>query len=114
MIEFDEPKTLEDTIKKARYCYEQFGNKIEPHEEWKKKNSSGFKKKGFKSSRIRNYAKGSRTSLPTKSVYQHNFTSQSGNKPFGETSGKTNNPKREPLKCWGCGEENLLRDFPHR
>jgi hypothetical protein len=23
-IEFDEPKTLEDTIQKARYCYEQF------------------------------------------------------------------------------------------
>jgi hypothetical protein len=27
---------------------------------------------------------------------------------------KTNNPKKEPLKCWGCGEENLLRDCPHR
>jgi hypothetical protein len=27
---------------------------------------------------------------------------------------KTNNPKREPLKCWDCGEEHLLRDCPHR
>jgi hypothetical protein len=52
--------------------------------------------------------------LPTKSVYQQNFPSQSGNKPFGEASGKTDNPKREPLKCWGCGEEHLLRDFPYR
>jgi hypothetical protein len=26
----------------------------------------------------------------------------------------TDNPKREPMKCWGCGEEHLLRDFPHR
>jgi hypothetical protein len=24
------------------------------------------------------------------------------------------NPKKEPLKCWGCGEEHLLRDCPHR
>jgi hypothetical protein len=52
--------------------------------------------------------------LPTKSVYQQNFPSQSGNKPFGATSGKTDNPKGEPLKCWGCGEEHLLRDCPHR
>jgi len=27
IIEFDEPKTLEDTIIKARYCYEKFKNK---------------------------------------------------------------------------------------
>jgi hypothetical protein len=27
---------------------------------------------------------------------------------------KTDNPKREPLKCWGCREEHLLRDCPHR
>jgi hypothetical protein len=27
IIYFDEPKTLEDTIRKARYFYEQFKNK---------------------------------------------------------------------------------------
>jgi hypothetical protein len=32
-IEFDEPKTLEDTICKARYFYEQFKNKKQPHED---------------------------------------------------------------------------------
>jgi hypothetical protein len=52
--------------------------------------------------------------LPTRSVYQQNFPCQSGNKPFGSTPGKTNIPKRKPLKCWGFGEENFLRDFPHR
>jgi hypothetical protein len=52
--------------------------------------------------------------LPTKSVYQWNFPSQSGNKPFGTTLGKTDNTKRDPLKCWGCGEENMLRDCSHR
>jgi hypothetical protein len=39
---------------------------------------------------------------------------QSGNKPFGATSRKIENPKKEPLKYWGCGEERLLGDFPHR
>jgi hypothetical protein len=69
-IEFDEPKTLEDIIRKARYCYEQFGHQTEPHKDWKQKNSVGFKKKGFKSPRFKNYRKDSRMSLPTQSVHQ--------------------------------------------
>jgi hypothetical protein len=113
-IEFDEPKTLEEAIWKARYCYEQFGSKTRPHEDWKKKNSSGFQKKGFKSSRFKNYGKYSRGSLPARSVYQKNFPSQSGNKPFKTVPTKTDNLKKEPLKCWGCGEDHKLRDCPHR
>jgi hypothetical protein len=96
------------------YYYEQFKNKTKPHEDWKKKSSSRFKKNGFKPSRFKRYGKGSNMSLPTKSVYQQNFPSQSGNKPFGVAPSKTDNTKREPLKCWGCGEEHLLRDCPYR
>jgi hypothetical protein len=47
------------------------------------------------------------------SVHQQNFPSQRGNKPFGSTLRKTDNPKKEPLKCWGFGEEHLLRDCSH-
>jgi hypothetical protein len=78
------------------------------------KSSSRFKKKGFKSLILKNYGKGYRMSLPTISLYQKNFPSQNGNKPFGATPGKTYNPKKEPLKCWGCGEEHILRDCPHK
>jgi hypothetical protein len=112
-IEFDEPNTLEGTVRKEMYFYEQFKNKKNPHEDWKKKNNSGFKK-GFKSSIFKNHGKSSRMSLPTRSVYQQNFPSQSGNKPFRSFPSKIDNTKREPLKCWGCGEEHLLRDCPHR
>jgi hypothetical protein len=73
----------------------------------------GFNKKGFKPSIFKSYGKGSKMILPTKSVYRQNFPSQSGNKSFGAALGKTDNTKREPLKCWGCGEEHLLRDFPY-
>jgi hypothetical protein len=69
----------------------------------------GFKKKGFKSSRFKNYGKGYRMKLPTISVYQKNFPSQSGYKPFEKVPGKINNPKKEPLKCCGCREEHRLR-----
>jgi hypothetical protein len=65
MIEFDEPNTLEDTIWKERYCYEQFERQTKPCKDWKKKSSSGFKKNGFKSSRFKNYRKDSRMILPT-------------------------------------------------
>ena len=41
-IDFDEPKTLEETIRKERYCYEQLGHRTKPRENWKQKNSLGF------------------------------------------------------------------------
>jgi hypothetical protein len=75
MIGFDEPNILEDTIRKARYFYEQIESQIEPHEDWKNNNSLGFSKKGFKSSRFKRYMKDSRIILPTRSVYEKNFPS---------------------------------------
>jgi hypothetical protein len=113
-IEFDEPKTLEYIIRKERYCYEQFKSKTKPREEWKKKTNSKFKKKEFKSSRFKIPGKSSRMGLPTISVYQQNFPSRSVNKPFRATPSKIDNTKRETLKCWGCGEEHLMRDCLHR
>jgi hypothetical protein len=52
--------------------------------------------------------------LPTRSGYQQNFPSHSGNKPFEAVPKNIDNPKKEPLKCWGCGEYHRLRDFPHK
>ena len=49
-----------------------------------------------------------------RSVLHQNFPLVDGNKTSGPIPVKTNNLKREPLKCWGCGEEHLLRDCPHR
>jgi hypothetical protein len=97
----------------VRYYYEQFGSKTRSHEDWKKRSSSTFQKKGFESSIFKNYEKDSRRRLPTRSLYQKNFPSQSGNKPFKTVPTKTDNLKKEPLKCWGCGEDHKLRDYPH-
>ena len=53
-IEFDEPRILEEAIKKAKYCYDQ--NKGEPdyHKTWKDKKNEMFsqRKKGFKLSNL--------------------------------------------------------------
>jgi hypothetical protein len=69
-IEFDEAKTLEGTIRRARYCHEQFGHRKEPREAWKPKNSSGFQRKRIKSPRFKNYKKNSRMSFLAQSVHQ--------------------------------------------
>jgi hypothetical protein len=113
-IEFDEPKTLEDTIRKATYCHEQYGHRAESRGDWRQKSGSKFQKKGIKSSGFKSYKKNPRMNFPTRSVLQQNFPSSDGNKTSGPIPVKTNNPKKEPLKCWGCGEEHLLRDCPHR
>jgi hypothetical protein len=41
-IEFDEPKTLEDTIRKATCCHEQYGPRAESRGDWKQKSGSRF------------------------------------------------------------------------
>jgi len=73
-----------------------------------------FKKKGVKPSSFNNYGKGSTMKFPTKSMNQHKFPSESGNKTFGSTSRRTESINKVPLNCWGFGEENIVRDFPHK
>ena len=56
MIKFDEPKTLYETIKKAKYCYDQAKSRPEFHKAWKDKKNENFdqNKKGFKLPHFRN------------------------------------------------------------
>ena len=52
MIEFDEPRTLEEAIRKAKYFYDQNKKKPDIHKAWKdkKKENLDQRKKGFKPS----------------------------------------------------------------
>ena len=55
-IEFYEPSTLEEAIRKAKYCYEQSKGKPDYHKAWKDKKNEMFdqRKKCFKLSSFRN------------------------------------------------------------
>ena len=59
IIEFYEPRTLEEEIRKAKYCYEQRKGKPDYHKTWKDRKNENFnrRKKGFKPSRFRNQQK---------------------------------------------------------
>ena len=41
-IEFDEPRTLEEAIRKAKYCYDQNKRKPDIHKTWKEKKNEKF------------------------------------------------------------------------
>jgi hypothetical protein len=41
-IEFDRPKTLEDTIRKEKCCYDQAKHKHEPSKDWEINDKSVF------------------------------------------------------------------------
>jgi hypothetical protein len=46
------------------------------------------------------------------SVLQQNFPSVDGSKTYGPIPVKTNNPKKEPLKCW-VAEKSISRETVH-
>ena len=58
-IEFYEPRTLDEAIRKAKYCYEKRKGKPDYHKTWKVKKNEKFdqRKKGFKPSSFRNQQK---------------------------------------------------------
>ena len=58
-IELYEPKTLEETIRKSKCCYEQRKRKLDVHKAWKEKRNENYdqRKKGFKPSNFRNQQK---------------------------------------------------------
>ena len=55
-IEFDEPRTLEEAIRKAKYYYDQNKSKHDFYKTWKDKRNEKFEqmKKGFKPSHLGN------------------------------------------------------------
>ena len=59
IIEFYEPRTLEEAIRKDKYCCEQRKGKPDHHKAWKDKKNEKLdqRKKGFKPSRFRNQQK---------------------------------------------------------
>ena len=100
-IEFYEPRTIEEAIRKAKYCYEQRRGKPDYHKTWKdKKNGkSDQRKKDFKPSSFRN---------------QQKKPSQAENQPTRVVGENPRDPQqiRQPLQCWICGGPHMCRNCP--
>jgi hypothetical protein len=101
-IRYDEPNTLTEAIQKATYMYEQVQGRESMQKYWKDKKKEKYdqRRKGFKPPFNRNEL--------NKNHQYHYAKDDSKKEDSLEKRGIT------PIKCWGCKEDHLHKDFPHR
>ena len=100
-IEFYEPKTLEEAIRKAKYFYNQSKSKTNYQKVWKNKmnEKSDQRNRGFKPPKFWNQKKQS-------FQVEKNPTRVMGEKP------REPQQSGEPLQCWKCGGPHMHICFP--
>jgi hypothetical protein len=97
-IEYDDPETMEETIRRAKCIYYQQRGRPHFQKAWEGKNKRKIeqRKKGTKPSFFRNTYQGKPT------LKEPEMT---------KTMGKR--PRKPPIQCWGCREDHMYRYFPH-
>jgi hypothetical protein len=98
-FQYDEPKTMEETIRREKCLFEQQREKPTFRNAWddQKKFKKEQRQKGNKPPFFRNSPQGQPFLREPRKV---------------EVSGKMSRPP--PMECWGCKENHRYRDFPHR
>jgi hypothetical protein len=98
-IQYDDPKTLEETIRRSKFLYDQHKGRETYQKSWedKKKIKIKHRKKGTKPPFFRNNSQG-------KLAFKEPI--------MIETLGKI--PRHPPIQCWGCKGNHMYRYFPHR
>eukprot|EP00253_Pinus_taeda_P028202 PITA_28202 len=115
-IEFDNPKSMDEAIRKARICYQQSKQKGDStNRKWnEKKNSKAIgNNKGSRSSGI----KGSNKNQNNREAPRSAFRAKSiGETRMSEPPAKmdTEGSNRPPVQCWGCGGPHYVKNCPQR
>eukprot|EP00253_Pinus_taeda_P009179 PITA_09179 len=115
-IEFDNPKSMDEVIRKARICYQQSKKKGEAaSRKWNEKKSfkSIGNNKGNRSSGSKGNGKGLNSRIParTTSKFRPNHESK-----VSEQHARLDNEGtiRPPVQCWGCGGPHYIKNCPQR
>eukprot|EP00253_Pinus_taeda_P016981 PITA_16981 len=115
-IEFDNPKSMDEVIRKARICYQQSRQKGETAgKKWNEKR--GFKpmgnNKGNRNSGSKGNGKGlnSRISVRTAPKFRLNNESKGSEQQARLDNEGTTRP---PVQCWGCGGPHYIKNCPQR
>jgi len=105
MIEFDNPKSLNEVFQKSRMCYEQHKQRSKFPKAWKDKryNKINQRNKCFQPSLFRNMEKG----FQRKDYHSNTPNTQRGIKLVNVGFKKVGDIPIEPLKWWECGETHL-------
>eukprot|EP00253_Pinus_taeda_P002644 PITA_02644 len=115
-IEFDNPKSMDEVIRKARICYQQSKQRGEAAgRKWNEKKSfkSIGNKKGNRSSGSKGNGKGlnSRTTARTTSKFRPtNESKVSLQHAWLDSEGTV----RPSVQCWGCGGPHYIKNCPQR
>jgi hypothetical protein len=98
-IQYDDPKTMEETIRREKCLYEQQREKPTFRKAWddQKKFKKEQRQKGNKPPFFRNSPQGQPSLREPRKV---------------EVSGQMS--RLLPMECWGCKENHRYRDCPHR
>jgi hypothetical protein len=99
-LKYDEPKTLNEAIRKSKYMYDQGQGRESLQKYWKDKKNvkSNQRRKGFKPPFNRNE--------PNRN---HQDQYAKGDSKKEDSLGKRGRP---PIQCWGCKEDHLYKDWP--
>jgi hypothetical protein len=102
-IQYDNPKTLEETIRRAKYLYEQSKGRpfFQKALNDKMKDKKDQRQKGFKPPFFRNNFQAN----------QHGQVAQNEHETI-DSFGKRS--RQQLVQCWECGENHLYRDCPHK
>eukprot|EP00253_Pinus_taeda_P022101 PITA_22101 len=113
-IEFDNPKSMDEVIRKARICYQQSKQKGETaNRKWNEK--KGFKtvgnSKGNRSNGSKGNGKGANNRFAPRTASKFRTTNESKvskQQPRLDSEGVA----RPPVQCWGCGGPHYIKNCP--
>eukprot|EP00253_Pinus_taeda_P012452 PITA_12452 len=115
-IEFDNPKSMDEVIRKARICYQQSKQKGKTaSRKWNEK--KGFKavgnNKGNRSNGNKGNGKGVNNRFATRTTSKFRTTNESKvseQQPRLDSEGTV----RPLVQCWGCGGPHYIKNCPQR
>eukprot|EP00253_Pinus_taeda_P011891 PITA_11891 len=115
-IEFDNPKSRDEVIRKARICYQQSKQKGEStNRKWNEKRGlkTGVNSKGNRGNSGKGNGKGASSRFAPRTAFKPrnaNESKVSEQQPKWDNDGTA----RPPVQCWGCGGPHYIKNCPQR
>ena len=108
-LEFDELKTLYEAMRQAELTYDQSKSKSENPFNFKRRDGHGFKRREFKPF-IKHKIFKENTFKDKQPTIRTEYKQPMRTAEYKDTNfnNKSEEKKREPLQCWGCGGDSFL------
>eukprot|EP00253_Pinus_taeda_P025715 PITA_25715 len=113
-IEFDNPRTMDEVIRKARICYQQNKQKGDiSNKRWNERsNRIAGNHKGSRG----NGGKGAGKGQISRNIAKSTFRTKPSESRISEPPARSDleGTTRPPVQCWGCGGPHYVKNFPQR